>query len=188
MKIDLLKADRDYYDAPTEPTLRTFGPYPYATVVGVGEPEGERYVEAVGELYRAVYGAKKQAKAQGRDFTVAKLEGLWWVEGDREPLKVPRAEWHWKMMIRVPEFVAAQQLQGVAHEWVEEGECVQVMHIGPYATEPETLARLEAFIAESGLTYRDRHHEIYLSDPRRTAPERMKTILRQPVQRISRPR
>ncbi|MFI6170150.1 GyrI-like domain-containing protein [Nocardia sp. NPDC051052] len=185
MKLDLAKTDKHYYHAPTEPTLRTFGTYGYVTVTGSGAPEGPEYTTAVETLYRTAYGAKKIAKAAGHDFVVPKLEGLWWVESDEPPLTVPRAEWHWKLMIRVPEVVTAATGHGATFERLTEGDAVQALHIGPYATEPETLARMDAFMTAGGLAMNGRHHEIYLSDPRRVPAAQIKTILRHPVRRVA---
>ncbi|WP_431956767.1 GyrI-like domain-containing protein [Nocardia lijiangensis] len=187
MKIDLAKSDKQYYTAPAEPGLRTFEGYDYAMITGSGAPTGPEYTEAVALLYQAAYGAKKVAKADGRDFVVPKLEGLWWVESDEPPLSVPREQWHWTMMIRMPEGVTAAMIgEGpVRFERLVEGESVQVLHVGPYATEPETLDRMEKFMAAEGLTPHGRHHEIYLTDPRKVPGDRTRTILRQPVRRSS---
>ncbi|WP_330182482.1 GyrI-like domain-containing protein [Nocardia sp. NBC_01503] len=185
MKLDLAKTDRNYYTAPADPVLRTFGTHCYATVTGSGAPLGRAYTEAVATLYRAAYGAKKLAKAADQDFVVAKLEGLWWVESDAPPLTVAREQWHWKMMIRLPEFITADMVTGATFEELTEGESIQALHVGPYSTEPETLSRMDAFMRSEGLTMNGRHHEIYLSDPRKSAEATMKTILRHPVRRLT---
>ncbi|MEV0245096.1 GyrI-like domain-containing protein [Nocardia sp. NPDC050712] len=189
MKIDLAKSDKHYYTAAAAPQLRTFEACDYLAVTGVGAPAGPEYTEAVTALYRAAYGIKKRAKAAERDFVVAKLEGLWWVEDDRPALTVPRAEWHWQLLIRLPEVVTEQMAAEVVTEPVtvqrlHEGLAVQALHVGPYATEPETLARMDAFMTAEGLTMNGRHHEIYLSDPRRTPGNSTKTILRHPARRL----
>lgn len=183
MKIDLAKSDKHYYDAPKDPVLRTFETYNYLAIVGSGAPLGAEYTNAVETLYRTAYGAKKIAKAEGNDFVVPKLEGLWWVESDEPPLSVPREQWHWKMMIRMPDVVTAEMVSGAPLEPFTEGEAIQVMHLGPYATEPETLARMDAFMAAENLAWNGRHHEIYLSDPRKAAADKTRTILRHPVRR-----
>ncbi|WP_433659055.1 GyrI-like domain-containing protein [Nocardia sp. CA-128927] len=183
MKLDLAKTDRHYYHAPTEPTLRTFDTDDYLTVTGSGAPAGPEYTVAVETLYRTAYGAKKIAKAAGQDFVVPKLEGLWWVESDEPPLTVPREEWHWKLLIRMPEVVTADMVHGATFERFTEGDAIQVLHVGPYANEPETLAKMDAFMTAEGLTMNGRHHEIYLTDPRKAAVP--KTILRHPVRRIA---
>ncbi|MEV0059321.1 GyrI-like domain-containing protein [Nocardia sp. NPDC050718] len=187
MKLDLAKTDRPYYTAPADPVLRTFPTYSYLTAPGRGAPGGAAYSAAVESLYRAAYGAKKQAKAAGADFVVPKLEGLWWVESDLPPLTVPRDEWHWKLLIRMPETVTADMVDGVGFEQLTEGEAIQVLHVGPFADEPATLARMDAYMAEHDLTMNGLHHEIYLSDLRRTAPEATRTILRHPVRREREP-
>lgn len=183
MKIDVAKSDKHYYDAGPHPELRVFDAYDYLTVTGSGAPGGAEYTDAVQTLYRTAYSAKKLAKADGHDFVVPKLEGLWWVNSDAPPLTVPRAQWHWKLMIRMPEVVTAQMVSGARFERLTEGAAIQVMHIGPYATEPETLARMEAFMAAEGLVMNGRHHEIYLSDPRKAPAANTRTILRHPVSR-----
>ncbi|MGV9819631.1 GyrI-like domain-containing protein [Nocardia xishanensis] len=187
MKLDLAKSDKQYYSAPADPVLRAFDGYDYAMITGSGAPTGPAYTDAVRLLYQAAYRAKKIAKADGRDFVVPKLEGLWWVESDEPPLSVPREQWHWTMMIRMPEAVTAAMLgEGpVRFERLVEGESVQALHAGPYATEPETLTRMEAFMAAEGLTPHGRHHEIYLTDPNKSPDSRTRTILRQPVRRSS---
>jgi len=128
---------------------------------------------------------------------VPKLEGLWWVEQDVPALEVPRSQWHWTLLIRMPDFVdqavveTVQEqvakkkkndlIREVKFERITEGKCVQVMHVGPYATEPETIERLLSYLQENGMEIDGLHHEIYLSDPCKTAPEKMKTIIRYPV-------
>jgi hypothetical protein len=200
-KLDLLQADRAYYTARRAPALVAFGPLPYLTIQGRGEPLGAEFSRGVEALYPVAYGVKQHYKAQGADFAVPKLEGLWWV-GDgtaaaqRRALEVPRAEWAWKLLLRLPEFVepaaveAAREgvarakgghARAVTFEHIDEGRCVQALHVGPYATEPETMAAILAYLQAAGLSITGLHHEIYLSDPRRGAPEARKTILRYPV-------
>ncbi|WP_040856334.1 GyrI-like domain-containing protein [Nocardia niigatensis] len=185
MKLNLAKTDKHYYDAPADPVLRTFPTCNYAMVSGVGAPLGDAYTEAVSTLYRAAYGAKKIAKADGNDFVVPKLEGLWWVESDRPALEVPRDEWHWTMMIRMPDPVTPDMVSGAGFGQLTEGDAIQVMHRGPYSAEPETLARMQTFMADHGLAMNGRHHEIYLSDPRRTEDAAMRTLLRHPVRPLT---
>ncbi|MGK8501375.1 GyrI-like domain-containing protein [Nocardia asiatica] len=184
MKIDLFRADEHYYGASAQPVVKAFPPYDYVTVEGAGDPDGPVFATAVQTLYRAAYRAKKAAKAAGQDFVVPKLEGLWWVESDAPPLTVPREQWRWKLLIRMPEVVTADMVTGATFERLTEGDAIQALHRGPYATEPETLARMDALMAAEGWRHSGRHHEIYLSDPRRTPDEKKKTILRQPVRRI----
>jgi len=192
-KIDLYKLHKSEYVTPKEPALVEAGVAKYLAVDGVGAPEGERFQQAVGALYQVAYTTKMAKKFAGQDYKVCHLEGLWW---GLERM-APRDEWRWKLLIRVPDFISARDLKetaaklkekgkgdpavGVALETLKEGRCVQVLHTGPYSTEPATIARMEAFAKSKGLVFVGPHHEIYLSDPRRVAPEKLRTILRMPV-------
>jgi len=196
-KLDLTKEYKSYYTAKTTPEVVEFGEAQFLTIEGKGEPGGEEFTAKLGALYSLAYEVKALVKKAGRDFTVAKLEGLWWVESDKFYLEVPREEWHWKLLIRQPEFVTPDIVEvardevlrkkglalvnEVKFEAMAEGRCVQILHIGPYATEPESLAKMQRLMEEQGLVPHGLHHEIYLTDPRRVPEERLKTILRQPV-------
>lgn len=199
-KLDLAKTDKAYYTAKTKPQLIEFEAIRYVTIMGQGSPDGQAFAQAVEALYTLSYSVKGIYKAKEKDFTVAKLEGLWWVDGDRsKALEVPREEWHWKLLIRMPEFVTAERVEearrtaigkkkelneiaAVEFERLHEGSCVQMLHVGPYATEPETLAQMYQYIEANSLRISGLHHEIYLSDSRKVEPSKMKTILRYPVE------
>jgi len=188
---------RSYYRCGTKPELAEFGEACYLLLEGRGEPAGEVFIGAVEALYPLAYGIKKVCREQGKDFGVPKLEGLWWVEGDTPALEVSRSEWCWKLLIRMPLYVTEEMMTDVqpvvaarkkndliidvSFAKFTEGRCAQIMHIGPYSTEPETIAILMEFITDSGLAVSGLHHEVYLSDPRKTEPSRMKTIIRYPV-------
>ncbi len=197
-KLDLTKADKTYYASTTTPQLAHFGDLPYLSIMGKGSPDGIEFAQSTEALYTVAYSVKKVCKEQNRDFTVAKLEGQWWVESDRYGLDVPREEWCWKLLIRMPDYVGValaevarqtaatkkkdlEPLQRVAFEIINEGSCVQILHIGPYSDEPATLAKMHGFMSAHSLASNGLHHEIYLSDPRKSAPSSMKTILRHPV-------
>ncbi len=198
-KLNLVQAHRDEYAQPTAPTLVHVGPAQYLAVDGEGDPNGPGFQEAVGALYGAAYTIKMRKKRDGTDYAVAPLEGLWPPSAGLAPgLAEAKAGWSWTALIRTPDFVEAEDLERAVAELerkkkggpalrrvrlqrIEEGDCVQMLHVGPYATEPATVAAMHAFAQAQGRELRGRHHEIYLSDPRRTAPERLKTILRQPV-------
>ncbi|HLJ67589.1 MAG TPA: GyrI-like domain-containing protein, partial [Chloroflexota bacterium] len=138
------------------------------------------------------YTIKLEGKARGHDFVVPKLEGLWWALGSADP-----GEWRWKLLLRVPGFVSHRDLSDAVRaleergkgsdaaevqlEDLDEGLCVQALHIGPYNRENETIDRMTAVAHENHLEFVGVHHEIYLSDPNRTPPERLRTILRHPV-------
>lgn len=108
-KLDLAKAYKPYYTAPTKPELVVFEPISYVTIVGKGDPNGAAFANATEALYTVAYGVKGHYKKLEKDFTVAKLEGQWWVDGDpRTALEVSREEWHWKLLIRMPTYVSAE--------------------------------------------------------------------------------
>ena len=175
----------------------------FLMVDGRGDPEtAESYHQALEALYSVAYTLKftlRKAHAE-RDFKVAPLEGLWWAD-EAAPtmarLLNDRDAWNWTMMIAVPEWVTAEEVaaavQAAARKRelpaapllrlgrLEEGLAAQIMHVGPYSAEAATVERLHAFVAAEGYELRGRHHEIYLGDPRRSAPERLKTVLRNPV-------
>ncbi len=187
-KLDLTKTFKQYYAAKDQPALVEFGEVPYLSIEGSGEPAGEQFTAAVETLYPLAYGVKKICKGQDQDFGVPKLEGLWWVDSDRPALEVPRSQWCWKLLIRMPEFVTQTiyesarddvlKKKGLALvketvlESLNERACIQIMHVGPYSTEPQTVDKMKAFMDEKGLVENGLHHEIYISDPRKTAPEK----------------
>lgn len=196
-KLDLVREYKCYYKAGKKPEIVEFGEANYLAIEGKGEPAGEEFVSKVKALYPLAYGIKKICKEQENDFGVPKLEGLWWVEGNTPALEVPRSEWCWKLLIRMPEFVTSEMMlsvqpevakkknneliQEISFEKITEAKCLQVMHIGPYSTEPGTINALMDFMTENGLSVNGLHHEIYLSDPRKTESEKMKTLIRYPV-------
>lgn len=197
MKLDLYSRHKKEYVAPRSPAVVTIGAAKYLAAAGRGDPNGPVFDAAVGALYGVAFTIKMARKVSGRDFTVAKLEGLWW-GGRRGRLLIdsPVGTWRWKVMIRVPPFVTPRDLLAarralaargrtlpvpVRLETLREGKCVQMLHGGPYRAEHATIGAMLAFARAHGLRPRGRHHEIYLSDPRRVAPAKLRTILRQPV-------
>jgi hypothetical protein len=186
----------------TEPQVVTVPRLQFLMIDGEGEPSGPEFQDAVGTLYGTVYTIKsaiKDAKPVP-DYPVLPLEGLYWCDG-RDSFDMERREdWRWTLLIVQPDFVtrtivkeAVEQLAGrrgrtpalakLRLSAFQEGKAVQMLHVGPYSAEKRTLERMHEFIAASGLQNAGKHHEIYLSDPRRTAAEKLKTILRQPVKR-----
>jgi hypothetical protein len=175
----------------------------FLMIDGHGDPNtSEPYQDAIQALYSAAYTLKFTLKKTDpeRDFKVAPLEGLWWADEDAPTmaeLQSDRDAWNWTMMIAVPDAVTAGEvaaaLEAAARrrelpaapllrlERFDEGLAAQTMHVGPYAEEAPTIERLHDFVAAQGYELRGRHHEIYLGDPRRTAPERLKTVVRHPV-------
>lgn len=197
-KIDLYKLHKDEYVAPKKPVLVEIKPANYLTISGQGDPGGELFQARIGALYGMAYTIKMTSKFAGKDYVVCKLEGQWW--SDESPgdfSKVPKDKWQWKLLIRTPDFVGDEELRKTADaltkkgktpdvklvnlETIDEGRCVQMLHVGPYDKEGETIRAMKAFAEEQGLVLHGLHHEIYLSDPRRVAPDRLRTILRHPV-------
>ena len=170
----------------------------FVMIDGQGAPGGEAYAGAIPWLYSTLYTIKFTAKkAMQKDFVVPPLEGLWWADDMADYISGNKDNWKWRMMIATPDWVdnemysqaveKSQKKLGdvppslqLAH--FEEGKCVQILHIGSYSDEAPTIAKMHhEFMPEHNLVYNGHHHEIYLNDPRRTAPEKLKTILRQPV-------
>jgi hypothetical protein len=195
MKLDLYKEHKEDYVTPKQPVLLRIAPARYLAIDGEGAPGGDRFTACVGALYATAFTIKMTRKFAGKeDYAVCKLEGQWFVDpGAGSPLD----QCQWKLMIRTPDFITRKDLKSavatllkrgkprdvedVKLETLKEGQCVQMLHVGPYDREPQTIARMRTLAARQGLTLRGPHHEIYLSDPRRVAPERLKTILREPV-------
>lgn len=191
--------DRFLKAKPT-PEVVVIPPAMYLTIDGSGAPEGEAFQQAIGALYSVAYPLKMAIRKAGTDYKVGALEGLWWVElpgGGVFSWSTERDLWHWKLLMRVPDFVTQGQVVAeraraaakkggrcgdVNLERIDEGKSVQMMHIGPFATEPADIEAMHTLIAAQGSKPRGRHHEIYLSDFRRTAPERLRTVLRQPME------
>ncbi len=172
----------------------------FLMVNGRGDPNtAQEYKDAIAALYAVAYKMKFMSKIDlERDYVVPPLEGLWWAEDMATFTTREKSEWEWTMMIMVPEWITATiftdaieqvrkaknpvALDKVRLESYHEGLSVQIMHIGSYDDEGPILAEMHsAYIPENGLVRRGKHHEIYLSDPRRVAPEKLKTVLRQPV-------
>nr|WP_284711001.1 GyrI-like domain-containing protein [Brevibacterium sp. XM4083] len=180
-------------------------PRAYLLINGHGDPNSSpEFTSAVESLYPLAYALKFFSKRElDRDYVVPPLEGLWWAE-DMSAFTTARdkSAWDFTLMLLVPDWLdraqiaqvaeavdrksAPPRLRDVRFETLDEGTCVQTLHIGPFDAEAEVLAHLhDEVIPDAGMTMTGRHHEIYLSDFRRTAPERLRTILRQPVRRRS---
>ncbi len=200
-KIDLSKLHKEEYVAPRKPLLVNIKEASYLAISGQGEPGGTEFTEKIGALYGVAFTVKMTRKFAGQqDYAVGKLEGQWWCDSGQENFaQVPRDQWRWKLLIRTPDFVEADDLakavvvlrqrgkrepvHEVRLESLAEGLCVQMLHVGPYDRERETIAVMQAHAESNSLKFHGRHHEIYLSDPRRVPPERLKTILRHPVRK-----
>lgn len=206
-KFDYKKEYKEFYLPPKTPGIITIPEINYLSVQGKGdpnEPEGE-YKAAVGMLYAIAFTIKMSERAGHKmdgyfSYVVPPLEGLWKQAGSDTIDYARKEEFEWRAMIRLPEFVTREEFDWAVREATDkkqsdfskvtyftyqEGLCVQCMHIGSYDDEPATIQKMKAFLAEQGytedLSEKRLHHEIYLSDPRRTARERLRTVIRQPI-------
>jgi hypothetical protein len=200
-KLDLKKKWKQLYQTKAGMiTAVTVPPLTYLMVDGEGDPnKSKTFGEAVEALYSLSYTLKFSLKKSPKpvDYGVMPLEGLWWADDPRAFLNANKSAWKWTAMILQPEFIARfhvdaafehirkkknpAALDRVRFETLDEGEAVQTLYIGPFADEGPTIQKMHDAIHASGKQLYGKHHEIYLSDPRRTAPEKLKTILRQPM-------
>lgn len=209
MAFDFKKEYPEFYLPPRKPELITVPEMNYIAVRGQGDPNQPdgAYQQALGILYGMAYTLKMSYmgsyQIQGYyPYVVPPLEGFWRQEGKEGFDYADKSSFQWIAVIRLPEFVTQADFAWAAAEaerkkkldcspaefWtVEEGLCVQMMHVGPYDAEPATVAEMDRYISEQGyrndMTAERLHHEIYLSDPRRTAPEKLKTVIRHPVKK-----
>ncbi|HWU13933.1 MAG TPA: GyrI-like domain-containing protein [Caulobacter sp.] len=200
-KLDLKKSRKSLFTAPVGRYVTIDAPpVSYLMVDGHGDPNtAPAYRLAVESLYATAYTIKFACKADGRDFVVPPLEGLWSAADPESFAARRKAEWDWTMMVMVPDDVTEDIFRAArarAHaklgalpdslrfERLEEGLCLQALHVGAYDDEGPLLALLHGQIMPSlGYAFAGRHHEIYLSDPRKTAPAKLRTVIRQPVRR-----
>ncbi len=197
-----LKKDLKYLYSPSAKsfTVVDVPPMNFLMIDGKGNPNtAQEYKDSVEALYSTAYNLKFAVrKDQEIDYPVMALEGLWWADDMRAFSAGCKDEWRWTMMIMQPDLVmgdlvaatieqmrAKKKIPALARlrfERFHEGLSAQIMHIGPYEVEAPTIARMHEFVAMNGYERRGKHHEIYLGDPRRTAPNNLKTVLRQPIQ------
>ena len=209
MSFDYKKEYKEFYLPPRTPGIVTVPAMNFLAVRGRGDPneEGGAYRQALGMLYAVAFTIKMSRlgkhKPEGYfDYVVPPLEGLWWQEGVQGVDYARKEDFQWISLIRLPEFVTREVFDRAVREaaekkrqdfseveffpW-EEGLCVQCMHLGPYDDEPATVAAMEACARAQGYApdFREGrfHHEIYLSDVRRCKPEKLKTVIRQPIKR-----
>lgn len=203
-KIDLKKDLKGLYSAKAgEPVLVEVPPLNFLLLDGHGDPNTAAEFQAGTEaLYSLAYTLKFMLKKRGGfpEYAVMPLEGLWWAEDMAQFSTENKDAWDWTLMIAQPEFITHEfvqeatadvarkkgnstVLEKIRFERFQEGTCGQILHLGPYSEERPTIECLHGFIQQQGLQLSGKHHEIYLSDPRRTAPEKLKTILRQPTRK-----
>ena len=209
MAFDYKKEYKEFYLPRKKPEIVDVPAMNYIAVRGTGDPNREDgdYQKAIGLLYAIAFTIKMSKRGGHRidgyfDYVVPPLEGFWWQEGVEGFDYTSKELFHWISVIRLPDFVTRddfawaiaeatakkkQDFSRVEFLTIEEGLCVQILHIGPYDDEPGSVAMMDAFIAEQGYgnDFSDTrlHHEIYLSDVRRTAPEKLRTVLRHPIRK-----
>ena len=209
MAFDFKKEYKEFYLPKESPAIVTVPPMNYIAVRGQGDPNREdgEYQQAIGLLYGIAYTIKMSKKGDRRiegyyDYVVPPLEGFWWQEGVAGVDYAHKEDFRWISVIRLPDFVTRNDFDWAVGEatrkkktdfskaeflTVDEGLCVQCMHLGPYDEEPTTVERMHAFLAGQGyvpdISDTRRHHEIYLTDARKLAPEKWKTVIRHPIRK-----
>ena len=207
MAFDYKKEYKEYYMPPKKPTIVDVPPMNYIAVRGKGNPNDEsgEYKEAIGLLYGIAFTLKMSYKGSYKidgyfEYVVPPLEGLWWQSGNGEIDYSHKENFEWISLIRLPDFIKEKDFEWAKFEATkkkklhfskveffsyQEGKCVQCMHIGSYDNEPNTIAQMESYAESAGYridrSANRRHHEIYLSDPRKGTPDNLKTVIRLPV-------
>ncbi|MFK7901639.1 MAG: GyrI-like domain-containing protein [Nitratireductor sp.] len=209
-KLDFKKRDKQFYTGRHHKWVRLNVPaMNYLTIEGIGSPDGDVFSRAIAALYPIAYGLKFMHKTKTGDFVVPPLEGQWWADNPDVFMTREKDKWCWKLGIRLPveipesdveEIRASAILKNakkkeaptneatlrlVTFETIQDGDSLQCLHKGPFEDETEALIELHgSLMPQMGLTFNGHHREIYLSDPRKSAPEKLKTILRQPVKAV----
>ena len=209
MAFDFKKEYKEFYMPKNKPEIVNIPKANYIAVRGKGNPneEGGAYQQAVGVLYAVAYTLKMSHKTDYRiegffDYVVPPLEGFWWQDGVGGIDYSDKSTFNWISVIRLPDFVTQKDFDWAAGEaekkkhldcskaeflTIDEGLCVQIMHIGPFDDEPATVSMMNAYLLENGyendFSGSRLHHEIYLSDARKVAPEKWKTVIRHPIKR-----
>ena len=214
MAFDFKKEYKEFYMPKNKPSIVTVPPMNYIAVRGQGDPNAEdgEYKEAIGLLYGIAFTIKMSKKGSHQiegyfDYVVPPLEGFWWQDGVKGVDYAHKDAFHWISVIRLPDFVTKADFDWAIEEATQkkitdfskveffrydEGICVQCMHIGAYDDEPATVELMHQYMADQGyeldITEARMHHEIYLSDARKVAPEKRKTVIRHPVRKMDQPR
>ena len=210
MAFDFKKEYKEFYMPKKQPEIVEVPKANYIAVRGTGDPneEGGAYKQAIGVLYAVAYTLKMSYKTDYKiagffEYVVPPLEGFWWQEGVDGINYADKAAFKWISVIRLPDFITREDFDWAVETaskkkkldcssaeflTIEEGLCVQIMHIGSFDSEPESAALMDKYLAENGyandLSESRLHHEIYLSDVRRSAPEKWKTVIRHPIKKI----
>lgn len=209
MAFDFKKEYRQFYMPKNKPELVSVPRANYIAVRGAGDPneEGGAYQQAISVLYSVAYTLKMSYKAEHQiegffEYVVPPLEGFWWQNDVNGADQTNKSAFHWISAIRLPDFITSKDVAWAVETAsqkkkldcsraeflsMEEGLCVQIMHVGPFDEEAATIARMDAYLAEHGyvndISNERLHHEIYLSDARKTAPEKWKTVIRHPIRK-----
>ena len=209
MTFDLKKEYKELYKPKTKPSIINVGKANFIAVRGVGDPNAENseYKQSISLLYPIAYAIKMSKKGDYKidgyfDFIVPPLEGFWWQEGIKGVDYANKQNFHFISLIRMPDFVTKEVFEWAIEETTrkkkedfskvefftyDEGLCVQCMHIGPYNDEPITVEAMHEYMIEQGyeldITDERFHHEVYISDVRKTSPEKLKTVLRHPIKK-----
>ena len=209
MVFDFKKEYKEFYMPKNTPEIVTVPKANYIAVRGKGNPndEGGAYQNAIGVLYAIAYTLKMSYKTEHKiagffEYVIPPLEGFWWQDGIDGINYADKSSFHWISVIRLPDFVTKSDFEWAVETaaqkkktdcssaeflTINEGECVQIMHVGSYDDEPVSVAKMDAFLAENGyvndLSNARLHHEIYLSDARKVAPEKRKTVIRHPIKK-----
>ena len=210
MAFDFKKEYKEFYMPKNKPELVTVPKANYIAVRGAGDPNeaGGAYQQAIGVLYAVAYTLKMSYKTDYKmegffEYVVSPLEGFWWQDGKDGIDYADKSAFHWISVIRLPDFVTQKDFSWAVETatkkkkldcssaeflTIEEGLCVQMMHLGPFDDEPASVARMDAYLTEQGyendLNDKRLHHEIYLSDARKIAPEKWKTVIRHPIKKM----
>ena len=210
MPFDFKKEYKEFYLPPAKPVIVIVPKANYIAVRGKGDPNDESgaYQQAIGVLYAVAYTLKMSYKTDHRiegfyDYVVPPLEGFWWQEGIEGIDYRDKSTFCWISVIRLPDFITQADFDWAVENaskkkkidcsnaeflTIDEGLCVQIMHVGPYDNEPASVALMDKFLAENGyendITATRLHHEIYLSDARKVAPEKWKTVIRHPIKKM----
>ncbi|MCR4776625.1 MAG: GyrI-like domain-containing protein [Saccharofermentans sp.] len=210
MAFDFKKEFKEYYQPKNRPEIINVPSVNFLAVRGSGDPnlEGGDYQRAVGLLYAVAFTLKMSYKTSYRidgfyEYVVPPLEGFWWQDGIDGANYADKSSFNWISVIRLPDFITENDVAWAADTATEkknldcssvkfftlnEGLCVQMMHTGSYNNEPETVALMDEYIHQNGyendLNGSRLHHEIYLSDPRKSSPEKMKTVIRHPIRKL----
>ena len=210
MAFDLKKEFKEYYQPKNKPEIVNIPSINYLAVRGSGDPNDETgdYKKALESLYAVAYTLRMSYKTDYKingfyEYIVPPLEGFWWQDGTNGVNYADKTSFNWISVIRLPDFISGKDIEWavmtatkkkktdcsqVKFLTVNEGLCVQIMHIGPYDNEPVTVKLMDDYLAQNGyendLNSERMHHEIYLSDPRKCLPEKMKTVIRHPVKRL----